>query len=273
MPLKDYLEATGNALGNALSIYLHTLVRTLTNPKPAFRPVLVSAEEQGFSTLSLEPAQSSRLNPGLFHFAITSVVLGTLLKSIGGSMPDTAGMATATVVVLIFWLFLSGVAHALAHILGGGASIVESVTVTIQIFAAVYVLANFLGLLFFLITGTWVLAAVNQAGFSTEVATFIGTARGYFLIQGILLAIYLPFAIRNTHRLGWVRAVLVFGLIAVTATLLNIFLYKVSGHRVFYRKDGRQIHRLSLYESSGYVGVRLSDPAGSSERSPRRVNL
>jgi len=232
MTLKELLEVPGDAL----SRYVYTLVRTLANPRPAFRPIAVSTEEQGISPLIFEPSQGSRLNPGVFRFAVTSVVLGTLLKSIGGSIPDTVGMATATVVVLTFWLLLSGAAHVTARLIGGTASPVESVTVTIQVFGAVYVLANFFGLLFFLIAGTWAVGAVTPDGLSAPFTTFLGAARWYFLFQGILLAIYLPFAIRNTHRLGWVRTALVFGIVALCATLLNLFLYQSSAGRIVFRK-------------------------------------
>jgi hypothetical protein len=231
------LVETYDAIGDAVSWYIHTLVLTLTNPRPAFPPIAVSAEGRVFP----ESAQEFRLNRGVFSFAIASVVLGTILKSVPGSFPDNAGMVGATVVVLIFWLLFSAAAHALARLAGGGASFLQSITVTVQVFGTVYLVANFLALLWFMITGSWAVAGigriVSSPALSLPVRSFFETARAYFLIQGILLAIYFPFAIHNTHRLSWLRTIIVFGILfTVCIVLMNVSLHASTGGRIRFKK-------------------------------------
>jgi len=149
-------------------------------------------------------------------------------------------MIGATVAVLCCWLALSACTHAVARTIGGKASFEESVTITVQVFAAVYVVANFVALIWFMIRGSWTFAGIGRISpsidFSPPVRSFYETARAYFLVQGILLGIYCPIALHNTHRIGWRRVIVVFGIVFVLGILLNMTLYFGSGGRIFFRK-------------------------------------
>jgi hypothetical protein len=225
------------AIGDGLSWYFHVLVQTLRNPKVAFAPTAVPAEGR----LLTEESQQFRVDRRLFYFAIASVIFGTVLKTVPGSVPDNAGMIGATVVVLTCWLALSACAHAVARAIGGKANFVESVTITVQVFAAVYVVTNFLALVWFMIRGSWGVAGIGRINssldFSPPFRSFLETARAYFLIQGILLAVYCPIAVHNTHRISWRRAIVVFGIIFVLGILfVNLSLYFGSNGKWFFRK-------------------------------------
>ena len=124
------------------------------------------------------------------------------------------------IIVIIGYWFLSGtILHWFCKLLRGRASYLYTLSISIQVFSVLYVLSSFITVLVSAFLSiekiyTWgqKLAEGNDVGGFIEfiIAYIIAyPTYSYFIIEGVLLAIYVPIAIRHVHRFGWFRLLLV----------------------------------------------------------------
>jgi hypothetical protein len=218
-----------------LSDYFASFVATLQNPglryqpvpEPASTPLPGSAE---IASPTGKAPQGSRLEPRLFSFVLLSILIGSILNA---QIPGGRGMRTdflnTAVLTLAVWFFYSVVIHAVTRLVGSKASFWETLSVSLQVFSALYVVCSFTGLLWgALVTSPQVRAVLLGLHWEPLSNLVNNPTMMYFLVQVVLLAIYLPLAMKHVHQLNRVEQVLL-GMLALVIVLIGYTIYPIFG--------------------------------------------
>jgi hypothetical protein len=193
------------------STYFHAFVNTLRHPSVQFQPTRTSSLVLG------SDSRSSRVSPELFTFAVLSIIVGLLLRSIS-PLAQQAGLLPEAIMVLVFWSIFAAVLHGALRSVGGRAIFVDTATITLQVFGVIYVICN---------------AAALIARTLAQIPSFARFLSGktaeiviYYPLQLTLLCVYLPIALRGPHGLTRSRLFVAVTLWALGfATLSAVFLY------------------------------------------------
>jgi hypothetical protein len=165
---------------------------------------------------------------------VVSLAVGTVFNSLVPSRKYSGNFVDYVVVVLSCWCCFTLLAYAGSRLLKGEAAFGSTIWVSLQLFSSLYLVSSFLNLL----GGALVkLPAVNMLLVSSgrlgdSVAN--NPVYIYFLCQFILLNIYLPLALKQLNRFGWIRAVLIALLLSLSWIIFGYALYGHIG--VYYRK-------------------------------------
>src|SRR5690349_17743308 len=136
----DFEKLQDFAVAN-FSQYFSVTVNTLIQPTLHFAPVAV--DESGREVNVPAGSVGSRLNPQLVAFAVLSMFLGLTMNSLITKTPgNRETFFLAEVVGLLFWVIYAVIVHMLCKVFRGKGSFYETVSVTIQIFATLYVLCS-----------------------------------------------------------------------------------------------------------------------------------
>jgi hypothetical protein len=201
---------------------------TLIKPIARFELIPVGA---GRATNVIGHVQTERqlwLHPKLLVYAILSIVLGLLVNAlIPGKKPGPELLASV-VIIFIYWLVGGSFLHLVCLLLRGKGKYLETLSVTIQVSATLYVINSFLA---FLVALLLVLPPVANVVKSipfyghvfTEEPVFV-----FYLIGTILSLIYLPLSMKPVHKFGWVRTMII-AMLPLLTVWLNLAIYKQSG--------------------------------------------
>ncbi len=148
-------------------------------------------------------------HPPLLAFVLISIFLGSILNLFVPARKYSGDIVGKVIVVLALWFFFTAYTHALCRIFRGKAKIEQTFWVSLQVFAALFVASSFVNL----IGGVFVrhpqvssfLVSTGKLGDSIANNPFYI----YFLVQFILLNVYLPLGIKRIHNFGWKRPFLV----------------------------------------------------------------
>jgi hypothetical protein len=166
--------------------------------------------------VSHDVKRSRRVNPQLLTFAILSAVLGFVLRQVIPN-PDQFPLHVIAITTIVLWIVFSSVLHALLRIFGGTASFIETLSVTLQVLAVVYVICNLIAFA----------ARVFDRASIVDVSSETIEALAYFPVQFILLAVYMPLAVGPLHTLrGWrlfVPVVMIWVSLFVLVGILFVF--------------------------------------------------
>lgn len=193
----DFDKLQEYAVAN-FSQYLRVTVNTLTHPGMHFAPLAV--HEDGKEVTLPADAAGSLLNPQLVGFAVLSMFLGLTMNSLITKMPDRKDFFVIEVVGLLFWVLYAAIVHLICKIFRGTGSFLETVSVTIQIFATLYVVCSSVATTLSMIV---LVKPVNHWLSSRgEIAEMIANypVTFFFLIHTILLMIYLPRGLKPIHN-------------------------------------------------------------------------
>ena len=216
-----------------LSDYFATFVYTLQSPGLRFRPVPEAAGTAAGGELAALPGgqvRGVRLDPRLFSFVLLSIFIGSTLNVlIPGGRAAQADFPATAVTVLAVWFFYSLVIHALTRLVESRGTLWETISVSLQLFAVLYVASSFAALLWAaLVANPTVRSALLALRWPPLSALVNGPVLVYFLIQFVLLAIYLPLSLKGVHRLNRVEQILI-GMLAVVIVLIGYTLYPILG--------------------------------------------
>ena len=221
-------ESVVKLLAEHATQYAATTVSTLIRPVSRFEPVTTPAD--GPNQLVADNAMVVRpwLNSKLITYAVLSIVLGLSINALIPDRKPAPELFSSVVVVLVSWFFSGSILHALCRVFRGKGQYVDSMSVVLQVFGAVYVATSFLGLAAAILSrNTIVAGAIEKIPVAGE--AMIGhPAFLFFPIGAALLMIYLPLSLRSVHRLGWVPTVLV-GLLPWVSVWLAAEVYKWIG--------------------------------------------
>lgn len=188
-----------------LSEYLWAFSETLRNPTLRFQPLLASKDNKLTTTIPSEPRVNSGpyLNPKLLIFVLISIFIGS---TINGLVPGRkVGPDIETTIVSIFgiWFIYGSFIHLACKLLQGKGNYIQTMSVCLQIFAVLHVVSSFAALIF---------ASIDA----------------YFLVQFLLMAVYLPMAIKNIHSFGWLRQIIIV-MLPIIIVIIGLSLYQNNG--------------------------------------------
>jgi Yip1 domain len=219
-----------------LSDYLDCFVATLRNPQLRFSPLVPTPPQQGI-VFDLadhdEDRTASRINPRLFTFVLISIFLGFTIGLFVPGRKEAPDIVEVIIVIVILWVTISWLLHLLSKLFRGKATFVETISVSLQIFSVVFVLSSVLTLVWGVlirnapVDGNQVFSLFNSY---PDIARFPFFA--YFLVQFVLLSIYLPNGLGRIHRfVRWRRTVfsIVLPITLIGFAIFNICFYKSTG--------------------------------------------
>lgn len=190
-----------------ISDYWAAFHTTLTNPKLEFQPTALLAENNPviISTYNSKPVRE-RLNPKLLTFLLISIFIGSVFNiNIQGRGPAPEFVIT-TVIVTAHWLLFGCLIHVVCKAFGGRASFIQALSLNLQVLAVIYVLSSF-GTFLWGVVITGLFSGKNLAylqGFVGEIL-IKEPVYAYFVIQFILVLVYLPLANKRVHRFHFSR--------------------------------------------------------------------
>ena len=180
------------------SQYFSVTIDTLTRPSVHFAPLAVAATADG-GTIALGHA-GTRLNPKLVSFAVLSMFLGLTMNSLITTKPTGEALFAIEVIGLLFWVLYAALVHVFCRLARGHGSFLETVSVTIQIFATLYVVCSVVATALAIIVKLKPvkLFIAGLGGFGEMVAD--NPVVLFFAVHTILLLIYLPRGLKPVHK-------------------------------------------------------------------------
>lgn len=242
-----------------LSDYMAMFAETLSHPSALYRDVPIDSDKASTSDNAspmIGPRRGLRLEPSLFMFTAISVGIGLILNSLlsHGKGVDSAILKTqgwsvfprVLCMVLLMWLLFGIISHCICWVLTRRGTFAASITVSLRLFGAVYVVAHFVTVLANLINPgvdphTWTYA-IYKSGYSDWVKYLAEDVmwilfhawsypmNTYFYVQFLLLATYIPLSMKPIYRLNWYHQVI---LALVCATLAVFLSAKLYSHQYF----------------------------------------
>jgi len=172
-----------------LSEYLALLFMTLQKPSLRFAPS--SPPRSGIEIIRVSGDNSNTingatLNPKLISFAILSILFGSIIQGVTPNHPSIKEFPTLVVIVIALWLFISITVFFVCRSLGGKGSFIDTISISLQLLAVIYVVASLVSLIATIIF------------FANEI-DFLYSYLVYLTTQIILLSIYLPLALKELH--------------------------------------------------------------------------
>lgn len=194
------------------SDYFSVFISTLLKPTTRFKPVIERSEERDLvlPRRIVNSYLGPNLNPRLFGFMVISILIGATLNSIIPGRPPAADLLTTSVITIAVWVGYSISIFLLCKIIGGKGTFLETMSVSLQLLAVVYVVSNFIIFIWgsvARISFVHHLLKDSYVGLVVEQPVFL-----YYPVQFILVLFYLPIALKHMHRFGIAR-LLVIGII------------------------------------------------------------
>ncbi len=230
----DLLKVLGLAK-DFLSDYTVAFIAILQRPSAYFPPLESSSDSHlVLPNGEAYPHRGLRLNPKLLAFVILSIFIGHSIYSVTprgtSALPIISSSAPSIVstfvIIFLFWLFFSLAFFLACKALAGRGSLYETLSVSLQLFATLYVAGNFLALVWSLVTPApgpgsgrtifgWLLASPNlnlfivppwpvSAG-TISSGVLASPNLNFFIVQFILMTLYSSLVARSLHGFGWPR--------------------------------------------------------------------
>ena len=184
------------------SEYVFVFISTLIKPTVRFHPIEGQAEDSilfvSDKTRSLNIG--SKLNPKLFSFTIISIFLGLTLNSIISTRLSILDVFSTSLVVLVVWFAYSCLIYALCKMFGGKGSLWETISVSLQLLAVIYVVSNLIALVWRILVQVPLIFGY-LIGRNQVLDLFIGDPIFfYYFVDFILMLVYLPAGLKYVHR-------------------------------------------------------------------------
>ena len=220
MNLNDFLEWGTRYFAE----YFAVLVTTLIDPAVRFSPSVDTSR----TTRLVLPARNyrdllgPRLNPRLFGFMVVSILIGSTLALVTPGHPTMPDFLTISIVTLSVWMAYSITVFLLCRAVGGKGDFWNTISVSLQLLAVIYVVSNFLTFVFGSIAPTFgnlFLDSFHDGALSLLVTR---PAVVYYPVQLILMLIYLPVALKDVHGLSVGRLIVV-ALVPMVWTIWSLF--------------------------------------------------
>jgi len=181
------------------SDYFLVLISTLRSPTLRFQPL---HEFKDSPNLVIPKNLSSfyvgpKINPKLFGFMIISIFIGTILNSVvfGQLLSDI--FVRNTIIIIMVWFLYSLVIFGVCKILRGQGSFLDSISISLQLLAVIYVISN----LALFLWGMFFLPIIYPTVENQFLHMFIyNPVIFYYGIQFLLVLIYLPIALKGIHN-------------------------------------------------------------------------
>ena len=180
--------------------YLSAFFSTLQHPTLHFPPVQQLVEQQSIIIPGHTPRSGEdRLNPRLYTYLIISIFIGSTLNSIIPQRPSIPEITVTIVVTLAVWIIYSLVTFGVCRLIGGKGKFLETVSLSLQLLATIYVVSNLIALAWGYIAQTSFLENAERS------YLLINSLKEhpvllYNVIQAILMMLYLPLGIKSLYN-------------------------------------------------------------------------
>ena len=204
--------------------YATFCLRTLAHPIEQFSPLNTddtsdTATKEGLQRLSLDLA-----------FVIFSIFIGSILNSFVPSRKYSCDIVGKVIVVLMLWINFADYTHVLCRYFCGKAELEQTLWVSLQVSAVLYVVSSFInlvgGFLVILPQVSSSLVSIGQLGNSIANNPFYL----YFLVQFALLNVYLPLVTKKINGFGSIRPIMVGIALSIFWVCFGIIFSELSLH-------------------------------------------
>lgn len=201
---------------------------TLLRPISRFELVPITEDSKHSAIRGVQTDRQLWLHPKLLVFSVVSIMLGLTMNALLPGRASGPDLLASTLIIFLFWVVCASFLHLLCRLLKGKGQYLETLSVTLQVSATLYVISSFLALLLAALT------AIPEVKSKIDVEPFLGEDIGdfpvylFFATSTIFTAIYVPLALKSVHRFGWFRASLI-SLILVMSVVVPISIYKIFG--------------------------------------------
>lgn len=189
-----------------LSDYLRVFLTTIRSPKLEFQPDELVIENNSLTPSPDSKVIKTRLNPKLLSFVLISIFVGSVLNTNIPRRNPAPEFVITLVMVIACWLLFSSLVHIICKAFAGRGSLVQTLSVSLQVLAVIYVLSSFIAFLWGI-----VITELLSREITTHWPGLIGETLTqkpiyfYFVVQFILVLIYLPLANKRVHKFSFSR--------------------------------------------------------------------
>jgi hypothetical protein len=212
-------------LGEYLTEWLRITLLTLRNPVMRFELVATSAAPSPVIVQGSNVKSNVWLDPKLISYALLSISIGVVMNNLLPDRIPGPGLVKELVIMLILWVAYGSLLFVVcSYLLKGKASYLETLSVSIQVLATIYVATSFISLIGAILLSDHTTAAIR--------IPFIGwssiskSVLFFFILWAFLSAIYVSLSMKAIHRFGWFRTLLlaVLPIIAIIWIFIPIYL-------------------------------------------------
>ncbi|MEM7083066.1 MAG: YIP1 family protein [Pseudomonadota bacterium] len=236
--------------------YFHDFVAILTRPDTRFAPVPVADSDEELIVVSNTSEMTLKSDPKLFLFATLSLCFSISISSASPfyNLDEAPTLIVNVIVGLVAWLIYGSFIHLFSKVLHGRGTYPETISVCVQLFAAISVLGSIFALLLSSeLIGDWLYESFTWYPIQLTVNPFLS----FFLFQAIALAVYLPISLKRIHR---------FGALKVTAVAIPSIALVIGLAYVFY--SGFGVHPTM----ASATAIRQSQSASAPEQRRKSIS-
>jgi hypothetical protein len=189
-----------------LSDYLRVFLTTIRSPKLEFQPDELIIANNPLTPYPDSKVIKARLSPKLLSFLLISIFIGSILNTNIPRRNPAPEFVITLVMVIACWLLFSSLVHVICKVFAGRGSFVQTLSVNLQVLAVIYVLSSFVAFLWGVVI-TELLSRETGAHWPGLIGETL-TQKPiyfYFIVQFVLVLIYLPLANRQVHRFCFSR--------------------------------------------------------------------
>ena len=205
--VSEYLSVLGSTLGSAKLGY------------PAQKP----QKKEGETDLIVGgTARDDRrvLNPKLFIYCVINIFVGFTLQSLVQGKLSGRELTVVVVVTLLTWVTVGTIISGIMKLLRGSGTFIDTLSLCIQLFSTVYLVSSGLTLLWSML----VEALRSQLG-EGSILLVLHPFSLYFVVQFVLLIVYLPWGVKKLHRISTGRSLVGISILVVPFLLFNVVAY------------------------------------------------
>lgn len=215
-----------------MSEYFDVFIATLTQPKVQFQPLLKDSSDNApliFLSQENNSGSSMRLNPRLISFILISIFIGSTLNSLVPNRKAPPDLITIIVVLTSTWFFYSILTYWALRLSGGEGTLLHTLSISLQLFATLYVVSSFIAFIFGAVTN--LPPAANYLKSVGQFTAYLvqNPIFSYYLALFCLLIIYLPVATNQAHKSGFIKRRFLLLLLTILYILGSISAFLASG--------------------------------------------
>lgn len=229
MDLQQLLELITKNFAEYYMVFIATLVKPTIRFHPVADNPSSDSDTRHIAITPQEKTISAQLNPKLLSFVVISIFIGITVNGLIPNRIPGLGIVLSTIVIMGFWFIYSTFLHWICKGLGGRGAYLETISISVQVLSVLFVLSSFLTVL---ISSALQIEKVNNWGLNAGGIISIITEYPFgifFMIQTLLLLIYLPLSIPNVHHFEQSQKVSIALIGAVPFVFFSILLYLATG--------------------------------------------
>lgn len=201
---------------------------TLINPIARFELVPAPPDRGSAIVSGTISERHLWISPKLIAYAVLSILLGMAMNSLLPNRISAPELFTAAAIILVYWFLYGSVLYMVCWMLRGCGSYLDTLSISIQVLATIYVVTSFVSLVMAAVVSVHSIAAVLQRAPIVGEGIVNEPSLVFFLIGTSLLSIYVPLSLKNIHRFGWLRTAVVI-LVPLIMVGLSLSIYYQTG--------------------------------------------